>query len=167
MKNILYLAIASFFLLLFQGCGGPGKEPASGVDPDKESLVIIARQDLIPERDGLYYNKNTRKPFTGRVDEYYPFKDIKALKVVRHFKDGKQHGLRIEFYNDGTKRSEIEYKDGKKHGKAINWYKGGQVQWERSFRVDVLDGESTRYDIEGKITEQIVFRLGRLQKAIQ
>ena len=167
MKNIPHLAITFVLLLLMQGCGGPGKNPSPGAEPDKLPLVIIDRQDLIPERDGLFYNKNTRKPFTGRVNDYYPFKDIKALKVVRHFKDGRQHGIRTELYNDGSKRSEIEYKEGKKHGKAVNWYKGGQVQWQRSFRADVLDGESIRYDIEGKVTEQVVYRLGRLQKAIQ
>ena len=36
------------------------------------SLVVISAKELAPY-EGLYYNKKTKKPFTGRVDEYFPF----------------------------------------------------------------------------------------------
>ena len=73
--------------------------------------MVIPAKELAPY-EGLYYNKKTKKPFTGRVDEYFPFHGSeKRVRVSRHLKEGKMHGLRTQYYNDGEKFIEIEYSE--------------------------------------------------------
>jgi antitoxin component YwqK of YwqJK toxin-antitoxin module len=55
------------------------------------------------ERDGLYYEKFTEKPFTGKVT------GIKQGKIQK----GKIEGKWIEYYNNGQLKEKRNYKDGK------------------------------------------------------
>jgi antitoxin component YwqK of YwqJK toxin-antitoxin module len=167
MKTTLQVALSGWFVLFLSGCGQPSNEDPVPQTPQEESVVIIDRQDLIPHREGLFYNKQTKKPFTGLVNEFFPFKDIKQIRVSRHFKDGKQHGLRSQFYNDGKKFIEISYIKGKKHGRAVNWHRSGQITWERHFKEDQLDGDSIRYDPDGNVTQHVIYKMGRIEKAIK
>ena len=162
MKALMQTAIAGLLALLFHGCEQPGGKASNG-----EPLVVITSNQLVPNRDGLYYNKQTKKPFTGRVDELFPFKDTRQVRVSRHFKAGKMHGLRTQYYNDGKKWIEIFYEDGKKHGLAVNWYRNGQAQWERHFKQNLLDGDFIRYDLEGNVTQHVIYKMGRVEKAIK
>jgi antitoxin component YwqK of YwqJK toxin-antitoxin module len=167
MKTTLEVALSVWFVLFLNGCRQPSDENTVPKPPDVESVVIIDREDLIPHRDGLFYNKQTNKPFTGLVNEFFPFKDSKQIRVSRHFKDGKQHGLRSQFYNDGKKFIDIFYKNGKKHGRATNWHRSGQITWERHFKEDQLDGDSIRYDTAGNVTQHVIYKMGRVEKAIK
>jgi antitoxin component YwqK of YwqJK toxin-antitoxin module len=167
MKKTPQVALLGWVALLLSGCGQPVDKEFGIKDSEGEPLVIIDRQDLIPHRDGLFYNKQTKKPFTGLVNEYFPFKDSKQIRVSRHFKDGKQHGQRSQFYNDGKTFIEISYKNGKKQGNAVNWHRNGQVTWKRHFKEDQLDGDSIRYDTEGNVTQHVIYKMGRIEKAIK
>ena len=62
----------------------------------------INGDDLL-ERDGLYYEKFTEKPFTGKVT------GIKQGKIQK----GKIEGKWIEYYNNGQLKEKRNYKDGK------------------------------------------------------
>ncbi len=168
MKIVSPGSLAVLACLLFWSCGQKdGDGSGDGGGGPQEPLVVIPASDLAPH-EGLYFNKKTNKPFTGRVDEFFPFqgKDRK-VRVSRHLKDGKMHGLRTQYYNDGRKFVEIEYEDGRKNGRAVNWHRNGQVQWERSFKSDQLDGDSIRYDTGGNITQHVVYKMGEVEKAIK
>ena len=167
MKTILQAGFLVWLAFCLSGCGQPSDKKASLPTSKKKSLVILDRKDLMPHRDGLFYNKHTKKPFTGLVNEFFPFKDSKQIRVSRHFKDGKQHGLRSQFYNDGSKFIEISYQNGKKHGKASNWHRNGQVSWERYFNEDQLDGNSIRFDAEGNVVQHVIYKMGQIEKAIK
>ena len=50
----------------------------------------INEKDLIVRKDGLFYKKHAKKPFTGLALTY----GEKGLLICRtHFKDGQRHGL--------------------------------------------------------------------------
>ena len=59
-------------------------------------------KDLV-ERDGIYYEKFSDKPFTGKVI------GIKQGYLI----DGKQDGKWLEFYKNGELESKLNFKDGK------------------------------------------------------
>lgn len=150
--------------LLFWSCA-PQDSGSSG-EGAESPVEVISTKDLAPH-DGLFYNKKTNKPFTGRVDEFFLMQGSPKVRVSRHMQEGRLHGLRTQYFNDGKKFIEIEYEDGLKHGRAFNWHRNGEVQWERHFKKDQLDGESIRYDADGNITQHVIYKMGRVEKAIK
>jgi len=71
----------------------------------------ISLDDLI-EKDGLYYEKFTEKPFTGKVT------GIKKGKIHKGIKKGKW----IEYWESGTLKENYTIKRGKRHGEYLKYY---------------------------------------------
>ena len=86
MKKILLIV-----LLLFVGCS---KEP-------------INFEQMLVERDNVYYTKDTNKPYSGAV---------------------------FSLYDDGKKKSEGAFKNGHYNGKWTSWYENGQKKGEGIFK---------------------------------
>ena len=78
-----------------------------------------------------------------------------------------QNGLSETFYPNGNTEYSCNYKNGKKHGRATNWHRSGQITWERHFKEDQLDGDSICYDTVGNITQHVIYKMGRIEKAIK
>ena len=111
--------------------------------------------------------KKTKKPFTGRVDEYFPFQGSeKRVRVSRHLKEGKCMDFVLNITTT-EKSLSILNTWRSKNGRAVNWYRNGQVQWERTFKSDQLDGDSIRYDSEGNITQHVIYKMGQIEKALK
>ena len=79
MKKILLIV-----LLLIVGCF---KEP-------------INFEQMLVERDNVYYTKDTNKPYSGPYVLYYK-NGQKELKVL--INDGEEHGLYTRWYDNGQK----------------------------------------------------------------
>ena len=56
---------------------------------------------------------------------------------LAYIKDGRRHGLIIEWYDSGQKSVEGTYKDGEPHGLVTVWHKTGQKLAEETYK----DGE--------------------------
>ena len=96
------------FVLLIVGCS---KEP-------------INYEEMLNERDGIFYTKDTNKPYSGPVFSLY--EDGKK-KDEGTLKDGKMISrTEWEWYSNGQKKRERTYKDGKK----ISW-----KRWNRDGSV--------------------------------
>ena len=104
MKNILLTMLP---LLLIVGCS---KEP-------------INFEQMLVERDNVYYTKDTNKPYTGDV---------------------------FSLYDDGKKKSEGAYKDGYYNGKWTSWHSNGQKYTEGTFKDDYYDGKWTSWYENGQ-----------------
>ena len=118
----------------------PGKEPSppSLSDADVERLLKEAvDSESLPERDGLIYHDN--KPYSGWGKEMY---DSGQASRLAEIKDGRPHGLIIEWYDGGQKSVEGTYKDGEPHGLVTVWHENGQ----KAAEVTVKDGE----EVSGK-----------------
>lgn len=128
-------------------------------------MIIVPMTEMLL-REGMAYHG--RKPFTGQANEYFPFQqDPKPLSVTRTFKDGKLHGKVTFYYNNGQKRSEIPYDNGVKEGEATNWFMTGEVQWKRTFKQNLLEGDSIRYNQNGDITTHLIFSKGQISKPVK
>ena len=75
------------------------------------SKELINFEQMLVERDNVYYTKDTNKPYSGAVFSLY---DDGKKKSEGAFKDGKEIE-RTEWYylKNGQKRFEETYKDGK------------------------------------------------------
>ena len=85
------------------------------------SLALAASRGLgmddLVERDGLYYEKFTDVPFSGRIE---------GLQRGS-FNDGKTDGPWVFYYDNGQLSLEGTYKDGKADGPWISFNKDGTV----------------------------------------
>ena len=66
-------------------------------------------EDLIRRKDGLYYKKDAKVPFTGISEEF--LENGQILKL--NYKNGKQHGLSEWFEENGKFIQKNNYKNGK------------------------------------------------------
>ena len=162
--KILFITL----LLLIIGCS---KEP-------------INIETTLVERDGIYYTKDTNKPYTGDVFELY---EDGGRKSTGSLKGGKKDRLWTEWYENGEKRLEGTYKDGKEdglwthwdndgtkyEGKVIRknnedgtflyWYENGQTKIEshKTYKKGKEDGIWTWWDYDGTIKEKMRYKKGK------
>ncbi|MGG5505676.1 MULTISPECIES: toxin-antitoxin system YwqK family antitoxin [unclassified Myroides] len=120
--------------------------------------------DDLVEIKGIFYCKDTNKPYTGEALNYLG-KQIAAIHLYKQgehiqattfypngnkeydiqFKDNKENGFwRYYFYN-GQLNYESYRKDGLQEGKSISCYENGQLKSETSYKNDIQIGESRSY----------------------
>ena len=117
MKKLLLIGLP---LLLIVGC--------SKTEPINYETTLI-------ERDGVYYTKDTNKPYSGPV---FSLDDKGRNKIESNLEDGKLISYKeFQWYENGQKYIEIPYKNGKVDGLATKWYENGQKMTEGTFK----DGE--------------------------
>ncbi len=107
-------------------------------------------------KDGIHYEINTEKPFTGKLLKKYKngrkrtegnykngmrqglatwWHDNGKKEAERNWKDDKQHGVFTLWYHDnGQKMSEVNYKDGNKHGVFTLWHYSGKKKSEECYQ---------------------------------
>lgn len=56
----------------------------------------------------------------------------------------------LQYWENGTKKSEITFLNGKMDGKATWWYDSGTIQQSSYYKKDKLNGLSVRYYFNGK-----------------
>ena len=126
----------------------------------------INYEETLNERDGVFYTKDTNKPYSGQVFSLYwdgkksgegTLKDgekdgkwtwwyengqkkregtYKSDDGFRPFKDG----LWTEWHENGQKRRETTYKDGGLDGLNTTWYENGQKGSEQTYKKNEPDG---------------------------
>lgn len=115
MKKVLILMAA----LLMMSCGNNSKE----ID-----------LSLLENKSGIFYEKGSEKPFTGKVTAKYP--DGKKM-LESYWKDGKQEGRQIQYYEDGKPKIEGVFKDGKANGAIKVYDETGKIIVEEEWRDEV------------------------------
>ena len=119
----LFLIIVTLPLLL-GGCG----EKHEGVN--LEELEIIG--DALNE---IAYHKGS--PYTGKR---YGLHLNGQKSMEGNYKDGKEDGLWVWWYENGQKEAEVNWKNGKQDGLHLNWYENGQKAAEGNNKDGKFDG---------------------------
>jgi len=140
MKRLLLIVLP---LLLIVGCS---KEP-------------INIETTLVERDGVFYTKDTNKPYTGQVFSLY---DDGKKKGEGTLKDGELHGLRTSWNKNGQKKSEGTYKDGEFHGLRTIWFENGQMKYKGTWKNEKLDGLQTGWYENGQKKGEATWKNGEL-----
>ena len=89
-------------------------------------------------KEHIAYAKGEEEPFTGVGVSP---KRKGSLGWETRFLNGKLHGKKILFNNDGSILSEEPYLNGKLHGKTIGWHGPNRPSWERQH----INGKQTSY----------------------
>ena len=87
----------------------------------------------LQNRNGLMFQLNQEKPFSGTYVEYSVY-GPETKRAEENYKNGKKDGLSILWKRDGQKASEGYYKDGKQNGRETVWYLNGQKASEGNYR---------------------------------
>jgi antitoxin component YwqK of YwqJK toxin-antitoxin module len=109
----------------------------------------LEMDDLV-ERGGLYYEKFTDVPFSGKIE---------GLERGS-FKDGKQDGPWVSYYENGQLYGKGTWKDGKQDGLWVSYYKNGQLYGETTFKDGVNDGPLVSYYEDGQLSEKGTYKDG-------
>jgi antitoxin component YwqK of YwqJK toxin-antitoxin module len=79
------------------------------------------------KREGLYYQKFTQVPFTGKT----------LGRRQGLIKDGKWNGPWVSYHKDGQLDFKANYKDGKLHGPVVFYDENGQVSSKGTYKDGV------------------------------
>ena len=115
----------------------------------------LTMDDLV-KRDGVYYKRFTKVPFTGFIHDNenkgriiegkkkrtwrYKYIGIGNYKEV-DYKDGKRHGL-YKIYKNNKLEKKVNYKDGKQHGLYEIYHKNGELYQKGEYNQN----KKTRFD---------------------
>ena len=136
MKNLLLIAIT----ILAVGCSG--KDELDGVNDNE-----------LEERKGIRYLKNSDAPYTGKVFILYENGQRMGEGTL---KDGKPHGLVLQWHKNGQKESELNFKDGTVDGLFTKWHENGQKQLEVSWKDgEEVEGSAKYWNSKGEPVDTI------------
>ena len=123
--------------------------------------------ELIQLDNGLWTEKFSDKPITGKVYGY--FGEVKPYKKVYmgNLLNGKKEGRWKNYYHSTGKKSEdFNFKNGKEVGLFTEWYENGQKKWEWTYKDGKQDGVETYWFDNGQKKWDTTFKDGELVKLI-
>ena len=144
----LFLIIVTLPLLL-GGCGGTTEINSESQNVNVEELI---------ERKEIVYLKGTYRGYTGKSYELHP---NGQKEMEGKYKDGKQDGLWVWWYENGQKEMEVNNKDGKEDGLLVEWYENGQKSIEYNFEDGKQDGLETWWDENGQLRSEVNWEDGK------
>ncbi len=119
--------------------------------------------NLVTEKIGIKVPKSTSEYYFLTKDEDRKFFPI--IECVGKYKTGLKTGLWIEYYGDGTIKSQIEYKDGIPFGKCKMYWGNGVLKME--FTIKTNDStQVTIYNQNGNLLKEKMVSKIRMIKEI-
>ena len=108
--------------------------------------------DSVVERGGLYYEKFSEIPFTGKVAG----EDIEGRLKQGRLKDGMKEGKWVEYWNNGKLMRKGSYKKGVMVGewKWREYWHNGQLMRKGSYKNGMKVGEWVGYDYNGRVNKR-------------
>ena len=94
-------------------------------------------------REGLYYDKSTDSPFTGKVRGL-------SEGLIR---EGKQEGPWIEFHRKRKLYLKGNYENGKRNGSWTAYWSSGQLVHQAIFKNGVREGNWNDYINDGNVAK--------------
>ena len=126
--------------------------------PDAKQSIVLAISDFmyfivsdIEYEDFLIEKSEMNEDVWWVPDfceyEYYADGTLKSLYYLDL--EGNISGSYTCFYENGDKKSEVEYLSGEKHGSSFTWYKDGQISEISQYSNGLKNGTCTKYYSNG------------------
>ena len=109
-------------------------------------------------REGLMYIKGSDTLYTGEHSEFY---ENGQKKSEVNYKDGRVDGLSVYWYENGQKKLERNWKDDKQDGLWVVWYKNGQKQQEENYKEGKWDGLSVHWYENGQKRVEVNYKANK------
>lgn len=132
----------------------------------REVIALAIDGDQLEQRgvvdEELFYAPGESKPFTGWAKWMDGNGDrlVKGLRL-KGFKEGKEHGTSMKWYESGRKLYQISCRDGEWEGVARWWWENGEKKSERTYREGKMDGLSVRWYENGRKKEEVTYKDGK------
>ena len=97
--------------------------------------------DELVKREGLYYQRFTDVPYTGKV----------FGKNQGSFKNGEYDGAWVSYYKDGQLDYKGNYKNGEKDGAWVSYHNNGQLSSKGNYKNGEYDGAWVSYGKNGSL----------------
>ncbi len=103
-----------------------------GCNDSKQPQSKAIELEQLEERNGFAYKVDDPDPYTGKVVEFY---EDGQKRSELNYVDGKQLGKQEGWLRNGHKTHEANFviANGKLHEKYETWYKNGQKRSEKNF----------------------------------
>ncbi|MGL4534047.1 MAG: toxin-antitoxin system YwqK family antitoxin [Fusobacteriaceae bacterium] len=124
MKKIFLKSLSIIFTLFLMSCGKP---------------VELSN---LQNRDGVYYEANAKKPFSG--DFFLNYSNGKTEKNGS-FKNGVVNGKYISYYKNGQIRIDANYSSGILDGKYLTFYENGENKTSLNYKNGMFNGVNIVY----------------------
>lgn len=136
--------------------------------------VIVKRrkwyQSGILEKDEIYKLIMKDSLWQSVLDGKYLKNSVSGLPVTEgSYKNNKKDGKWTEYYENGNKKSVINFKDDAINGLATYWSKSGKIIGEYNYSTEIINGKpkeikhgkQTRYFENGNIAEKSNYNMGK------
>ena len=100
--------------------------------------------DLIKMDNGLWTEKFSDEPISGKVYEYFREESNPKKVYVGNMVNGKKEGEWKSYYSNGIKKYNYNFKDGESDGLQTDWYENGRKKFESSWKGGQPHGSSTQ-----------------------
>ena len=109
-------------------------------------------KDLL-KKDGIFYEKFSNTPFTGKITGL----------LEGTFKKGMKYGEFIKYYSDGKVLSKISYFENRLDGSWKEYYRNGNLLRKKTFKDDLLEGEYIDFYSFGQILSKRFYVKNKLE----
>ena len=96
--------------------------------------------DLV-HREGIYYEKFTDVPFTGKV----------TGKEQGSFKNGVKDGTWVSYHKNGQLESKGNFKNGEAEGAWVRYWGNGQLFYKGNFKNGKYNGTWVAFNEDGSV----------------
>ena len=125
-----------------------------------DTSATVKAGDIIKRKNGLYYKKYAKIPFTGTKKEFY--KNGKLWKKG-NYKKGRPHGPWKFFYPFGQLGQKITYKNGKEEGPQEDFYSpGGELMFKSSNKNGKSYGPYEVFFRNGALKSKGFYKKGKI-----
>jgi antitoxin component YwqK of YwqJK toxin-antitoxin module len=119
-----------------------------------DKLKKIPTTNAMERKDGIWYLKDAKTPYTGKFINYYLNGKIAGEGFL---KDGLVNGERIVYYQNGNKSFFRNYINGVSNGYSEEYFSDGKIKQKGSFKDGKDDGIWISYYSTGAIKRQTNF----------
>ena len=103
------------------------------------------------ERDGLYYEKFTDVPYTGKV----------TGEEQGSFRNGEREGTCVSYWENGQLSFKENYKNGQREGTWVGYFENGQLSFKENYKNGKEEGEYISYWGDGRLLTKGNFKNGK------
>ena len=113
---------------------------------------------ILIEKEGIFFNEKTNKPYTGEIVKYY--KNGKKY-TSRSYLEGKKNGFHYFWHANGQIGGKENWNEGKRDGEWKSWYKNGQIKAQGMWNDGLEDGEWESFHKDGQLKDSGYYLKGK------
>ena len=116
------------------------------------SLAFGETIDDLVKREGIHYKKFTDVPFTGKV----------TGNTQGTFRNGKEHGPWVRYFDNGQLMDKGTFKNGRWYGPWVSYWKNGQLLLKSIYENGFSNGPYVSYHATGQLNSKGTYKNGIL-----